>query len=170
MTATRILPQSRRSFFVIASAIFLSLSYFPLQRQIILRMHNPVQRTSIESSFRPYHDLRLEIEATVDPSRPKSLSAYSRADVVNETTTWFRKRRICSERCCVETVAVSLFQDEQKPINFEDGRDLGDLIVEDLGRPLPDHLKFHAYHFHEDMAPCLVPGTIIFLKHNHHAV
>ena len=134
----------------------------------------PDKENNIESSssmeFRPYHILREEIEAKVDPSRPKSLSAYSRAKVVNSTTSWFRKRRTCKERCCVETVAVSLFQDDQKPINFEDGRDLGDLIVEEAGRPLPDHLKFHADHFHEDMAPCLLPGTIIFLKHNHHAV
>ncbi|CAB9522064.1 expressed unknown protein [Seminavis robusta] len=72
---------------------------------------------------------------------------------------------MCKETCCVESVAISLEQDEHQIIQQRDGVDLADLVLPHR-RLKPEHLKYHGQTLHPAMLPCLVPGTIITLE-NH---
>ena len=72
-------------------------------------------------------------------------------------------KEICKETCCAKQVAIaSLANDEHHLLNTMDGLDLADIIVR--YREGPKHLTFHASLFHEEMLPCLQPGTIIHLN------
>jgi hypothetical protein len=55
--------------------------------------------------------------------------------------------------------------EDRQLLNTMDGLDLADVFLK-YG-PGPSHLIFHAKDFHEDMIPCLKPGTIIHLNNSH---
>lgn len=75
----------------------------------------------------------------------------------------FPLQEICKDTCCAKQVAIaSLANDEHHLLNTMDGLDLADIIVR--YREGPKHLTFHASLFHEEMLPCLQPGTIIHLN------
>lgn len=74
---------------------------------------------------------------------------------------WFEPRRLCKKTCCVETVAVSLGQDDYKPINWRtDHQDLADIRIQKF---VNDDVSVFAQNFNEAVVPCLLPGTIIAL-------
>jgi len=115
----------------------------------------------------PYYAIADNIShffANESNNRPSSLSAYSRGGVVKERTSWFPKRRMCKETCCVETVAVPLKHDARKIINWEDGNDLSDVFVNNYNPRQSKHLVYNSVPLFEEMLPCLVPNTIIYVS------
>ncbi|CAB9513887.1 expressed unknown protein [Seminavis robusta] len=93
-------------------------------------------------------------------------SAYNRATVVKTSTPWFTKRKLCQASCCVETVAISLQQDDSNIIKNRDGFDLADLMVPNKQTTGTDYIQYHASRLQTQMLPCLVPGTVITID-NH---
>ncbi|CAB9507908.1 expressed unknown protein [Seminavis robusta] len=89
-------------------------------------------------------------------------NAFQRATVVKEAS-WLPKRRLCRDSCCVETVAISLEQDERQFMHDKAGLDLADLMMPAAKQP-PNEV--FAVPLQEEMLPCLVPGTIITVE-NH---
>ncbi|KAG7337490.1 hypothetical protein IV203_017601 [Nitzschia inconspicua] len=88
-------------------------------------------------------------------------SSFDRATGINKADSWFQPRRRCKETCCVETVAISLSQDDTKPINWRsDHQDLADVRIQKF---VNDDVTIFAQNLNEAMIPCLLPGTIIAL-------
>jgi hypothetical protein len=86
-------------------------------------------------------------------------SSYDQATVIQKAS-WFKSRRLCKEKCCVETVAISLNQDDTKLINWRsDHHDLADITIHKF--VTDDGITTFGTNFNESMIPCLVPGTII---------
>ncbi|CAB9525891.1 unknown protein [Seminavis robusta] len=94
-----------------------------------------------------------------------SWSAFHRATLV-ERAPWLPLQRTC----CVETVAISLDQDDHQLINTRDGIELSDLVLPhgiiQADKMQPDHLYYFARTLDKAMLPCIVPGTIIGIE-NH---
>lgn len=140
--------------------------------------HSRSPRPPPESSFIKYHELEPLLRPGDVTNRYTnnrySISAYSKATIVRPPTVWFPKRRSCKETCCVETIAISLDHEKHKTINALDGKDLADLIVEDWQnrqhRAAPNTIKYHANNLTQEILPCLVPGTVIFLQNHEDGV
>ena len=110
-----------------------------------------------------YFVLHQEIQKQTNATLSNSETAYNRATVVEEAS-WFQAQEICKSTCCAKRVAISLDQDSSQLINTMDGLDLADVVFRN--NPGPNHLKFHANVFHEQMLPCFQQGTIIHLNNN----
>ncbi|CAB9522061.1 expressed unknown protein [Seminavis robusta] len=125
--------------------------------------------------YQKYVELQDEIEkAAKENPLPEyggreetSWSAFHRAAVV-ERAPWLPQRKMCKETCCVETVAISLDQDEHQLINTRDGIDLADLVLPYGRKPANEifHMDYFAKTLDKAMIPCIVPGTIIGIE-NH---
>jgi hypothetical protein len=105
--------------------------------------------------------LEQEIRNRTNDIRHNSETAYNRARVIEEAP-WFAPREICKKSCCAKRVAISLDQDQTQIINTMDGLDLAEVVVRN--NQGPRHLQFHANVFHEEILPCLQPGTTIHLN------
>jgi hypothetical protein len=107
----------------------------------------------------------LKIVAT---PMPPFTTAFSQARVVQQAP-WFKPRKICKQKCCAETVAISLDQDEHRLINTLDGLELADVLVE--YHPQPRQIKeFFAPSLTDKILPCLQPGTIIHVENYSHTM
>ncbi|CAB9503802.1 expressed unknown protein [Seminavis robusta] len=126
--------------------------------------------------YRKYVELQDEVEKASkkhpmpDGHRQEnSWSAFHRATLV-ERAPWLPRRKKCKETCCVETVAISLDQDDHQLINTRDGIELSDLVLPhgriQADKMQPDHLYYFARTLDKAMLPCIVPGTIIGIE-NH---
>jgi hypothetical protein len=96
-----------------------------------------------------------------------TLSAYSATAEIRRSK-WFKPTKSCKDTCCVETVALSLDQDDERIINTLDGMDLADVLIRQY--PSAPHLEFFAPSLHLDMLPCLQPGTIIHIDNHRQLV
>uniref|UniRef100_A0A7R9VW55 Exostosin GT47 domain-containing protein n=1 Tax=Pseudictyota dubia TaxID=2749911 RepID=A0A7R9VW55_9STRA len=118
----------------------------------------------IKPEVKRYDAMKEEIAAEAARIRYNYESAYNRATVVTNEMSWFTPKKVCKDTCCAETVAISLHQDDRQLINTLDGLDLADVRLQHYKNP--PHIRFHSHILHEDMLPCLQPGTIIHLD-NH---
>lgn len=114
----------------------------------------------------PYFELRKDIQKLTEGYEftERFRTAYSQATVVDQAP-WFPKRKLCKETCCVETVAISANRDRAKPIHWHDGREIADLAVNHNDDKGVKRIQVHASDITDEMLPCLVPGTVIFV-HN----
>ena len=103
-------------------------------------------------------------------------TAYEEATVYERADPWFVPQKKCKEniktktRCCAETVAISLDQDDHHIINTVDGLDVADLVIERFSTR--KGLSFFATHlktdeddlsFNMNILPCIQRGTIIHI-------
>mmetsp|Transcript_16150 Transcript_16150/g.22747 ORF Transcript_16150/g.22747 Transcript_16150/m.22747 type:complete len:526 (-) Transcript_16150:305-1882(-) len=116
-----------------------------------------------------YHEVLEQIKENVKQKKNlfetsyKSSTVISSGTTTNQTSSWFTPQKIChEEKCCAETVAIPLNQDSNKIVNTMDAYELADLVLQHY--TLPPHATYHASTLHEDMLPCLQPGTIISLE------
>lgn len=79
--------------------------------------------------------------------------------VIINATSFFQPRRICESTCCVESVAISLDQDDHHIINTLDGLDMADVRLQQY--PSADYIQFFGSLLDPDVLPCFQPGTII---------
>jgi hypothetical protein len=107
-----------------------------------------------------YHDLQHRINNITQKQTWNYQSSFDQATVVHKAP-WFQPRRLCKDTCCVETVAISLAQDDHKPINWRtDHQDLADIAIQKFSN---NDVSVFAQNFNESMIPCLLPGTIVAL-------
>ena len=113
-----------------------------------------------------FHELRVQVkrrrirEGSVYPPS----SSYRYATVVNESSSWFQPRKICQATCCAESVAISLYHEDERIVNTIDGADLADVRLVHY-EPKPWQI-FPSNILNLDTLPCIQPGTIFFLE-NH---
>eukprot|EP00521_Asterionellopsis_glacialis_P006230 CAMPEP_0195284374 /NCGR_PEP_ID=MMETSP0707-20130614/2594_1 /TAXON_ID=33640 /ORGANISM="Asterionellopsis glacialis, Strain CCMP134" /LENGTH=445 /DNA_ID=CAMNT_0040343701 /DNA_START=347 /DNA_END=1682 /DNA_ORIENTATION=- len=126
----------------------------------------PVVSSASTMQVPRFHEIVHEITKNGRPKNNRRFeTSYSLANVTsNQTTSWFKPQKICQRNCCAETVAISLHQDSRKIINTIDGFELADVAIQHY--KVPSYVKYHGSILHEDILPCLQPGTIIQLE-NH---
>mmetsp|Transcript_30461 Transcript_30461/g.46738 ORF Transcript_30461/g.46738 Transcript_30461/m.46738 type:complete len:501 (-) Transcript_30461:577-2079(-) len=124
--------------------------------------------TKIATAVVPrFHEVLPDIIENAKRKKNLFETAYNQAHVVSNQTSWFTPKKLCQEKCCAETVAISLQPDSQKIINTMDGFELADVAIQQYR--LPEHAKHQASILHEDMLPCLQPGTVFQLE-NHGSI
>ena len=129
-----------------------SVNKAPVSVSTEMKAPEPVQ---IKRETPRYH----ELSPFKKPHRtPPMTTAFIDSSIVLKAP-WFQPRKICVEKCCAETVAISLDQDDTRIKNTIDGLDLADVL--ERGHELPDHLIFHANTVSPDIIPCFQPGTIV---------
>ncbi|KAG7348986.1 hypothetical protein IV203_011583 [Nitzschia inconspicua] len=112
--------------------------------------------------FHRFHELTNETIPEKFENGNLYTTAFSSASrvIVNETA-FFRPRRICQSTCCMESIAISLDQDDHHIINTLDGTDLADVYLQQY-RNAP-FIQFFGSILHPDLLPCLQPGTILHI-------
>mmetsp|Transcript_41819 Transcript_41819/g.100368 ORF Transcript_41819/g.100368 Transcript_41819/m.100368 type:complete len:542 (-) Transcript_41819:1019-2644(-) len=97
-------------------------------------------------------------------------TSYQDASVIEQSVPWFVPKRICKSssdglpKCCAETVAISLDQDDHHIINTVDGTDLADVLMRKS--KVDGGLDFFGTELDDNIVECLQPGTIIHVA-NH---
>jgi len=131
---------------------------------------------TFETTIRPtYSDLRDEIQAIVENQTWIFRTSYEQSTAVEANNgidakkgqsasissfTSKNTKLVCREKCCVETVLISLDQDDRKLLNWRnDVQDLADVMIQNFDNK---DASIHATNLYsEDLIPCFVPNTII---------
>lgn len=133
----------------------------------LLNVHHQEHKTLRNlSRFMRYHELADQVKQVAEQVQYPFTTAYSKATVVERANPWFRPIKVCKRTCCVESVAMSLDQDDHQIINTIDGLDLADVVLQHYASG--NYLEFFAPTMSQAIIPCLQPGTIFHL--DNHAI
>ncbi len=121
-------------------------------------------KSEISTSY-SYFELAEDVEGVAEHIQFDSDTSYTHSTVVATETSWFHPTKNCTETCCVSTVAISVEHERDRLLNTLDEQDLSDIMILYYSNTIDDtRFIYHGRIFHEDLLPCIQPGTIFAVQ------